>query len=1166
MGYTTEQENAVKAPVQNILVTAAAGAGKTHVLTGRILSRIMDEASGTDIDRLLIITFTRAAASEMRERIASAVLKASEDNPENARLKRQYNMVQNASVMTMDSFCVETLRSYFLAADIDPNFTIMDAADEEILKKEVMEECFEEYFVAQNPRFIRFLDAYGGMRGTESAEKIILSLHTFLQTVAFPEAWRKMALEKYEITEFENSFAEKCLVDYVARKLLKAKKELYGVMNLADAADAHNARVAEDILEIEALAKSASLEEYKQRLAGYSMTRMPTVKGTPIPKSMSAARTTVKKMIAELTDMVCIEKDALLDSIVRQYPTIDMIMEIEKRFSALLFEKKKSRNGYSFSDLERITLELLTEETENGYVPSATAKEIREKFDEIYIDEYQDTNSMQEAIFGAISGEWDGEPNTFRVGDLKQSIYRFRHTNPELFAEKKRTYTYDGEKNRKIVMSRNFRSRPEVLSAINDIFVETMTERVGAVDYTDREEWLHAPEELMYHDTAPHHEKAELFIRLTDENEKKTSIQAEAYMVGEKILALMQDPTFFVFDKKTGKNRRPEYRDFAVLTRKKKEIIPEYIAAFEALGIPVLHEAPENFYENYEVAMLLSLLSVIDNPLQDVPLAAVLHSPMFDFSVDLLSDIRYFGGKGEIYTAMQKYVTVLKEKDKSEQEVLWEKKVTDALEKLKRWNEMARILPLVELMELLIRETGWDDYVSAMPGGTMRLHNIKSLCRRAEKYESVSYRGLAYFLQFVDKTKQQEFKEDVSLPMSNEINTPHIMSIHKSKGLEFPVVFVVNADKKFNEMEAQEKLVLLEEKGMAIVEVDEKRRISQETLYHKVFSDEIIADIRSDEIRILYVAMTRAREKLYVSACLPQENYERVREAWTSAGEEDSMFARSYLDWVAPAAMKSTHWTISEVTEKPAAVETEAEISMTELQEETEAVSVNWEDRFSFSYPYEAETTVPGKFSVTELKRMHALEEDTASFVNLAKKPKFAEEMKKGFTNAEKGSIIHTILEHMDFRTATKEKLPEILADMVQKGILSAQETEAIDCSVLEAFLQSHVFRRMQNADVLYRETPFTYLKPIGEIMEGYTGEESTMVQGIIDCWFKEGEDVILVDYKTDRVSSKNELIERYRTQLALYDEAIEHITGEKAAEMIIYSLYLKEAIVLEKG
>jgi ATP-dependent helicase/nuclease subunit A len=309
--------------------------------------------------------------------------------------------------------------------------------------------------------------------------------------------------------------------------------------------------------------------------------------------------------------------------------------------------------------------------------------------------------------------------------------------------------------------------------------------------------------------------------------------------------------------------------------------------------------------------------------------------------------------------------------------------------------------------------------------------------------------------------------------------------------------------------------------------------------------------------------MTRAREKLYVSACLPQENYERVRESWTSAGEEDSMFARSYLDWVAPAAMKSTHWEISEVRAKPEITETEVETWMPELQEEEEAVSVNWEDRFSFSYPYEEETTVPGKFSVTELKRMHALEEDTASFVKLAKKPKFAEEMKKGFTNAEKGSIIHTILEHMDFRTATKEKLPEILADMVQKGILSAQETEAIDCSMIEAFLQSSVFKRMQNADVLYRETPFTYLKPIGEIMEGYAGEESTMVQGIIDCVIEEEDGVVVVDFKTDAVKTAEELSERYKKQLDIYSAACEKIFGKRVLEKYIYSFALGSVIKL---
>ena len=1215
--WTEEQKQAIYEKGSNILVAAAAGSGKTAVLVERIINKIINE--NIDIDKLLVVTFTNAAASEMRERVLDAIYKKIDENPGDERLQRQVTLLNKASICTIDSFCLDVVRNNFFEIDISQNFRIGDTTEIEILKQDVLEDLFEEKYEAEDKDFEKLINTYTSYKDDTPLKELILKIYTYIQSNPFPEKWLHEKIEMFNLSEkLDQDFAKTIW----GKLLLKQVDEILqeGIIKL-EAEKSNLAKYEElqkyfliindDIEQLEMLKSNLDSWDKAYTIASsikfktWSADKKITLEAKDIAK---VTRDLVKESLKKVLNKILIfdSKEANED-INDMYEVLTKLEKIIIEFGEKFAKRKKDKNVVDFSDVEHFALKILLKE-ENGEVkPSEIAKKYQEKFAEIAIDEYQDSNLVQEYILTSIS---KGN-NIFMVGDVKQSIYKFRQARPDLFLGKYKTYKtkyYKTENDDlKIQLFRNFRSRREVLDFSNLIFASIMTEELGELNYTI-EEYLNLG--ASYEDTNQDL-RAEIDILNVDEileediesdsannetddleeKERIENIELEAKFVAKRIQQLIFNK-FQVYDVKKKEKRDIKYKDIVVLLRSTKEPAPIFEKEILNLGMPVFSDSSSEYLESIEIQIIMSLLKIIDNPMQEIPLVAVMRSMIGGFTDNELVEIRLSDKYDNFYN------TILKAKKDVNNNL--RKKIESFLDNLEKWRKEQEYLSLDELIWKIYNDTGYYNYVGLMTNGELRQANLKMLFERAKQCETISFKGLFNFINYINKIKTSSKDMDSAKVIGENENVIRIMSIHKSKGLEFPVVFLSGTGKQFNMKDLNNKILLHPEIGIGVKYIDYDRQIEYDTLSKQAMKNQIMIETLSEEMRVLYVALTRAKEKLIITGYSTSDKQKEIDETIYKYDKLNPIILKkykSYLDWI-----KLVYVYHQKEMEKLAIIQTynkDEVFKMCDAKDNTE--NINMKDEIAeqiikrmsefkidkeeqkkiskmleYEYEYQNATIIPTKTSVTEIKeKMYPIKNSTFDISNVErgvaeeteiKMPLFLQKDKDiKITNAQKGTLIHLCMQKLDLnkKNYTYNDVKELVNELETKKVITSKEAETINISKIYQFTKSKIWNEMIEAKDVQREKPFYINIPAKEIYKENL-EEKVLVQGVIDLYYinSDGE-LVLVDFKTDYVENRDEniLIDKYKVQLDLYKRALRQALNREVDRVYIYSTYLDKEI-----
>lgn len=1226
--WTEEQLKAIETRRCNLLIAAAAGSGKTAVLVERIIRIITNEENPVDIDRLLVVTFTSAAASEMRERIASAITKALEKSPNSKSLQKQLTLLSRANITTMHSFCLDVIKNNFHIIDLDPAFRILDETEGMLLRSEVLEELFEDKYENDDKEFLDLVEAYSDSKSDDKLKDIVLDLYKFSMSGPWPQRWLRDKSEEFNINTIEELDKSSWMKVFIENLVI----ELQGLISMEEKAlelceetsglEPYIDTFRDDITMLRMIYEhlGAGVEVIYNRLSSASFSKLKTVRKANVSDEntqsrVKAIRDDVKKKINKLRDEIfSMTPDEMLHSVKASYTYMkalsSLVIEFQDRFS----NAKKEKGALDFNDLEHLCLKILTSED------SGVADNFKEYFDEVLVDEYQDSNAVQEAIIDLVSRKYSNDPNVFMVGDVKQSIYRFRQAKPELFLEKYNTYSKKQGKNIKIQLYKNFRSRDEVIKGVNYIFKEIMSRVVGELEYTDEEALnLGASYSKTEDDNYVVGGKIELNIldksteveeEVLIEEEDLGTINLEARIVANRIKELLSNKdgkVFKVLDKGTGEYRPVTYKDIVILLRATKNWSEVFLDELGAEGIPVYADTGSGYFESIEIRTIMSLLKVIDNPMQDIPLIALLRSPIMSFSAEDLTNIRLVDKDKYFY---ENIISISKEVFDCEKELI--EKCNIFLERLSVWRKKSIYTPIDEFIWYLYTDTAYYGYVGAMPNGVLRQANLRILFQRAKQYEQTSFKGLFNFINFINKLRKSSGDMGSAKVLGENEDVVRIMSIHKSKGLEFPVVFVCGSGKQFNLMDLNNNILYHEELGFGPELVDLDKRVSYPTLPKEAIKQRIRLETLSEEVRILYVAFTRAKEKLIITGAVNGLEKWITKCCNAAALDKDIILpsevlkGKSYLDWIGMAICKHkdgeilrelvgsndirikddlSTWSVKTWTKSDLVVD-KKDSDVDEINEDNllinsdcSSVDKEIERRLDFRYKFRESTLIKSNFSVSELKKKNFEQVPVIDTENLFKedicniKPKFLQE-ERGLTAAEKGTAIHFVMQKIDLsRVNTIEEIKIQLKDFVDMELLSKEEYKVINPYKVKKFFISKLGERMLSAynrgDIVYREIPFYTEIDVHRINPDLPKEvegDKVRLQGVIDSFFYEDNEVILLDYKTDYVEQSNEeeLINKYRIQIQYYKEALEKITKTKIKECYLYSFYLEKEILVE--
>ncbi|MDU4725899.1 helicase-exonuclease AddAB subunit AddA [Clostridium sp.] len=1197
--WTEEQLKAIETRRCNLLIAAAAGSGKTAVLVERIIRIITNEENPVDIDRLLVVTFTSAAASEMRERIASAITKALEKSPNSKNLQKQLTLLSRANITTMHSFCLDVIKNNFHIIDLDPAFRILDETEGMLLRSEVLEELFEDKYENDDKEFLDLVEAYSDSKSDDKLKDIVLDLYKFSMSGPWPQRWLRDKSEEFNINTIEELDKSSWMKVFIENLVI----ELQGLISMEEKAlelceetsglEPYIDTFRDDITMLRMIYEhlGAGVEEIYNRLSSASFSKLKTVRKANVSDEntqsrVKAIRDDVKKKINKLRDEIfSMTPDEMLHSVKASYTYMkalsSLVIEFQDRFS----NAKKEKGALDFNDLEHLCLKILTSED------SGVADNFKEYFDEVLVDEYQDSNAVQEAIIDLVSRKYSNDPNVFMVGDVKQSIYRFRQAKPELFLEKYNTYSKKQGKNIKIQLYKNFRSRDEVIKGVNYIFKEIMSRVVGELEYTDEEALnLGASYSKTEDDNYVVGGKIELNIldksteveeEVLIEEEDLGTINLEARIVANRIKELLSNKdgkVFKVLDKGTGEYRPVTYKDIVILLRATKNWSEVFLDELGAEGIPVYADTGSGYFESIEIRTIMSLLKVIDNPMQDIPLIALLRSPIMSFSAEDLTNIRLVDKDKYFY---ENIISISKEEFDCEKELI--EKCNIFLERLSVWRKKSIYTPIDEFIWYLYTDTAYYGYVGAMPNGVLRQANLRILFQRAKQYEQTSFKGLFNFINFINKLRKSSGDMGSAKVLGENEDVVRIMSIHKSKGLEFPVVFVCGSGKQFNLMDLNNNILYHEELGFGPELVDLDKRVSYPTLPKEAIKQRIRLETLSEEVRILYVAFTRAKEKLIITGAVNGLEKWITKCCNAAALDKDIILpsevlkGKSYLDWIGMAICKHkdgeilrelvgsndirikddlSTWSVKTWTKSDLVVD-KKDSDVDEINEDNllinsdcSSVDKEIERRLDFRYKFRESTLIKSNFSVSELKKKNFEQVPVIDTENLFKedicniKPKFLQE-ERGLTAAEKGTAIHFVMQKIDLsRVNTIEEIKIQLKDFVDMELLSKEEYKVINPYKVKKFFISKLGERMLSAynrgDIVYRELPFYTEIDVHRINPDLPKEvegDKVRLQGVIDSFFYEDNEVILLDYKTDYVEQSNEeeLINKYRKfQLAI--------------------------------
>ena len=1242
--WTDEQQQAIDTRKCNLLVAAAAGSGKTAVLVERIIKIITNEENPVDIDKLLVVTFTSAAAAEMRERIAAAISKALEKNPNSKNLQKQLTLLSRANITTMHSFCLDVIKNYFYTIDLDPSFRIADETEITLMKNEIIEDIFEELYEEDNEYFKGLVEAYSTAKYDEKLKDIILNLYKFSMSGPWPESWLIEKAEEFNISTLEELDKTKWV------EILKdnIRVEVEGFINMyhkaielisdTEGLEAYLDTFRGDLECLENVYESLNygLSEIYAALNGVVFTKLKTVRKSAVfdenaQGTVKSIRDTVKKKVKSLIeDSFTFTPEESLQGIKDVYPYMKELSRITLDFLDKFNEKKREKNLLDFNDLEHLCLKILIDRDENNnIIPSGVAEHFKEFFDEVLVDEYQDSNNVQETIIDLVSRKNSDDPNVFMVGDVKQSIYRFRQAKPELFLDKYSRYPLaSGGKERKIQLYKNFRSRDEVLRGVNFIFKMVMSNVVGELEYTD-DEALHLGATFLENQEEDSEVGGSIELHIIDksgneaeeiveeelqeseeEEEAVDAISLEAKLVSKRIKELFEvkdGKRFKVFDKETKEYRDVKYKDIVILLRATKNWSEIFLDELGAEGIPVYADTGSGYFESIEIRTIMSLLKIIDNPLQDVPMIAVLKSPIMGFTAEELSEIRLLNKEKYFYEIIKDIYD-----EKYEVSDTLKAKCNKVISDLEKWRNKTIYTPIDEFIWYLYMDTAYYGYVGAMPNGTLRQANLKILFQRAKQYESTSFKGLFNFITFINKLRKSSGDMGSAKILGENEDVVRIMSIHKSKGLEFPIVFTCGMGKQFNLMDLSNSILFHEELGFGPDFVNLNNRNSYSTLAKEAIKKRIRLETLSEEMRILYVAFTRAKEKLIITGAT--RDLDKSIKNWVSAASLDEniilpsevLKGKSYLDWIAMAICK--HRQGEELREQCGAsrelivddfsnwdvqmwrksdilgdknLEPVDKIEENTLNITATNISVDKEikRRLGYKYQYEEGSILPSNVSVSDLKRKDLQYEDEAETLEIFRekeiiKPKFLQE-EKGFTAAEKGTLMHYVMLRLDFdRVGSVAEIKKQIEELVLNKSLTEKEAKVIRYTKIFNFFKSDLGKRILKAHeegrMVHRELPFfTEISSLDinpELNKEIYQNEKIRLQGIIDGFFKEEDGIVLFDYKTDYLEEGNEdeIIERYMVQMKYYKEALEKVTESRVKEVYLYLFALDKEVLLK--
>lgn len=1217
VNWTAEQQKVIDLRNRNILVSAAAGSGKTAVLVERIITMLTDEEHPIDVDQLLIVTFTEAAAAEMKERIRDAIEKKLEEHPGNEHLSRQETLIHSAQITTIHSFCLSVIRDHFHAIDIDPGFRVGEEGELKLLKHDVLSDLLEEQYQKKEQRFLDFVAAYGDGKSDKKIEDLILKIFEYSRSYPIPNEWLKRCVDAYRIESFkdlvESDYGKYlCMnVEYYLDDALSLLDQGLELCKKEDGPKAYQDTLECDKKLIEKIKMAENLEDMADVLENLSWGKLKANRSKTVSeekvKRVKTIREEAKNLIDDLAEQYFYQSiDATIEDIKSCLPAVEELTFLVREFAKAFEEKKRSQNMIDFSDMEQYALRILTEERDGKLMPSSVAKEYQEQYVEIMIDEYQDSNLIQEAILTSVSTVESGKYNVFMVGDVKQSIYRFRLSRPELFMDKFNTYTIEDSQTQRIDLHKNFRSRKEVLDSVNQLFFQLMASDLGGIDYDEQaalyvgasypeSDQLDNATEVLVIDN-----DVDSLAEVSSEDregkhalrglKKLTDKELEARAVAVRIRELMK--THQVTDKETGELRAVRYSDIVILTRSTQGVTDVFSEILSREGIPTYTGSREGYFATQEIGIVLDYLRVLDNMRQDIPLAAVLTSPIGGVTEEELAWMKSKYPDVPFWKAVTSYV------EESTEE--------DAIVKcMKQIDAFRKIVPYTSIHELLwkiLDETGYEDYVSAMPGGEQRKANLKMLVQKARTFESTSYKGLFHFVRYIEQLKKYNVDYGEANIEDEQSDTVRIMTIHKSKGLEFPIVFVVGMGKGMNFQDARSRVVLHPKLGIGLDVVDLERRTRCPSIIKKVIQSEETVDTLAEELRVLYVAYTRAKEKLIITGSIANRERRFVWYKMACDTEEQVLpyYRRckvsSYWDWVLPAVLRLKEskvirmeiWNALRVVQGEIEREVAGDIKRQVLEQwDTERVyqsemEQNLNEQFGYRYPYEYSRNQKLKFTVSELKkRMYQEEQSEEELENLGEElykepevvpliPKFLQEEEE-LTGALRGTAYHRVLELLRFEQITEdygedELVKELLA-YVKAGKLGEDEAGCIRSRDILRFLHSTIGKRMiqaARAEKMFKEQPFVLGVDETEIYPEGTKGELVLVQGIIDVYFEEADGLVVLDYKTDKIFSAEELAERYHAQLDYYARALEQMTGKKVKEKIIYSFTLGKEIILK--
>ena len=1266
MKFTEDQQRVIDLRNCNILVSAAAGSGKTAVLVERIVELVSgsgcDSARAVDIDRLLIVTFTNAAAAQMRERITKALSDRVEAEPDNEHIKKQLMLIHNAKIMTIHSFCLYLIKNHFNDIGLDPDFRTADEGEIRLLKQEVLSELLEEQFALGRQEFTDCVEYFAYDGREKRLEELIERLYTFSGSYPFPEKWLRQHRMDYHMETFEelvktewfagmmqeiSALLQECKEQEKAA--LKVCEEPDGPYFYAVALEQDQELIAGLEQELASVVQTASepeqsvapaemdssvakdaFEALAARVQGISYARMAAKKDDSVSAEkrelVKAMRERVKSLLGTLSEKYfasgpkqwlaeCRQADAALCELV----------DLALLFGERLTEKKREKNLLDFEDMEHLALQILLKEEENGQmVPSDTALEYREQFAEILIDEYQDSNLVQEFLLQSISGEDDGRFNRFMVGDVKQSIYKFRLARPELFLEKFATYQKEDGNCVRVDLKQNFRSRHEVTDCVNDLFLQLMHRELGGVEY-DADAALYPAAQFPEADgeAADTREKGvalgseekqgsavpvstaceasiarspyepELCIAAISGEKGEDPKELEAKMIAGKIREIVGKLP--VRDSESGQLRPARYQDIVILLRTTSGWDETFKKILEENAIPVFVTSKTGYFAATEVQTVLNFLRVLNNPLQEIPLFGVLKSVLFGFSDAQLATLRALdetgkrclydcvklaAGEGESGEGSVGYGSGSNGADASLRE-----KCCSFLSFLNRYREYAVYLPIHKLMEQFLEETGYLYTVSALPGGVQRRINVEMLLTRAESFEKTSYSGLFHFIRYMEQLEKYDIDYGETGASDENADVVRIMSIHKSKGLEFPVCFVSGLSKRFNRQDSVAPVLMDMDLGLAIDWVDPTARIRHTTLKKNVLARKLNADSMGEELRVLYVALTRAEEKLILTGTckedkLPQEDATQGAYGYSALRLQE---ASSYYDLVLPAWQSvGRRLQICTQEELLQAELVRASLGYNSRQKlfeeagkEPEAAELALCERLQKPYAHENLAGLFVKTTVSELKK-EGMQEEAAEGLTLFPEeevvpylPQFVREQEETVSGTTRGSAYHRLLEIFPFErqeTWTAAKIRTVIEECKADRRLSEEYAAAINVYKIRAFLQTPLAARMAKAarsNRLHREQPFVLGLSANRLNTDFPEDETVLIQGIIDVYLEEEDGIVLADYKTDLVKDPKELILRYRVQLDYYEEALVRLTGKCVKEKLIYSFGLEQEITL---